>query len=142
MGNPDLTAAGTGGAIIGDTRLGGTGVVRYGAKQNYTGTTTVNAGTTLSMDFQYSGSNLTNLMPATSPLVLAGGTFTNTARNTTNFSQSVAGTTISPGGNSAIIAVNTATSNNILFNSGRHQPQHRRYGEFHPAGQRHPLGYP
>jgi autotransporter-associated beta strand protein len=119
LGNANMLGpAGSGGVIIGDTRLGGTGVVRFGAAQSFTASATVNAGSALAVDFSVPAANASNLYPASAPLVLAGGTFVTIGHATSNNSQAIGGVTIAPGGNSAITDNVNATANNIVLNLG------------------------
>src|SRR5205807_1281866 len=73
-----LGVTGTGGAILGDTRLGGTGATSYGEPQGYSGNTTINAGSTLNINPTQAPANnaglSTNWVPA-NQLNLNGGTF-------------------------------------------------------------------
>ena len=77
VGNPKVVQQGTTvtNVVIGATLVGGTGIVHYGAVMTTTGTTTINTGSTLDIDFPTTGT-LTNLMNVNSTLVLNGGTFT------------------------------------------------------------------
>ncbi len=103
--------------IIGDTRIGATGTVRYGIAQGYTGSTTVNAASNMVVDFSVPAANATNLYPAASQLVLAGGTFSTNGHATSTNSQTVNGLLVNPGQGS-VLANNNAIANNMLVNLG------------------------
>jgi fibronectin-binding autotransporter adhesin len=104
--------------VIGDTRVGVTGEVRYGAKMGNTGSTTVNAGSFLVTDYSVPAANTTNLYPAASQLILAGGTFATIGHaNSTNSQAFTNGVIINPG-QAQIVANNNSTANLMLIAMG------------------------
>jgi fibronectin-binding autotransporter adhesin len=121
VGNAVITNSGsvTNNVLVGDTRVGGSGEVRYGAQMTYTGTTTINAGSQLDMDF-LNASSATNLIPYSPTqggLIMNGGLFTLTGKANTTNSQQINGLTLNAGAASIQNNAN-ATSNPQLLTLG------------------------
>jgi fibronectin-binding autotransporter adhesin len=100
----------TANVLVGDTRLGGTGTIRYGTKMTYGGSTTINAGSTLAMDFVDSGANQSDLMPTGSALTMNGGVFAATGKASNTNVQHIGSLILNPG-SASIQANGNATSN-------------------------------
>lgn len=114
------STAGTGlisGAIVnsssGNTSLtkSGTGTWTLRGANGYTGTTSVTGGT-LALDFANAGT-ATNIISASSPLALGGGTLSVIGKASTINSQTFASTAVNAGGSVASIT-NDATANDVL----------------------------
>ena len=84
------------GTTVNSLTINGAGKVTLYGSSTFTGTLTVNAGSTLDLGSGGSGGSLNNTTGI--PLAMAGGTFTYTRVNgTTPVSQTITGTTLYPG---------------------------------------------
>jgi len=90
----------------GGITLNGPGTVTLASLNGFTGRTTVNDGT-LTLNYTAGGAPTTNMISASSPLTLGGGTLTITGASASN-TQAFAGTTLS-GGTSVVNATGSAT---------------------------------
>jgi fibronectin-binding autotransporter adhesin len=99
------------GAISGDLSVTkvGTGTQAFSGSNSYTGATTVNRGT-LKVDFSAAGGPATNIIPATSPLSLGGGTLQIVGDTVAGSAQTFASTTLSAGGSTISVAPVSGTN--------------------------------
>ena len=127
-GNAGLNVQGSQNGILGVVNLSGantfTGnLTLVGAALNvrntnsYTGTTTVTGGSALKIDFSQGAASTSNLINASSPLVLAdNSTLTVTGSAGLNNSQAFGGLTLNPG--AAAAAATIGTGGKVLVNLG------------------------
>jgi autotransporter-associated beta strand protein len=87
----------------------GTGIQTLSGTNGYTGTTTINGGGGIALDFS-AASTASNIISASSPLSLGGGTFRVTGKGSTVNSQTMASTTVGSGANAVTLNANSATS--------------------------------
>ena len=91
----------------------GTGIQTLSGTNGYTGTTTINGGGGIALNFS-AASTASNIISASSGLSLGGGSFRVTGKGSTVNSQTMASITVGSGANAVALDANSATS--LLLN--------------------------
>lgn len=109
-----INGAGTGTLSILKT---GSGTQILGSASTYTGSTTVAAGT-LQLDFNQPGAPTSQILSASTAVVMAGGTLSLTGSATAANSQTVQSLTASAGTSTISLTRNTTTTQDLVLNLG------------------------
>lgn len=109
-------ADGSGGGRLALTKAGA-GTQVLGAASTYTGATTVAQGS-LRLNFDAAGAPATNLLSASSPLILNGGTLALAGSAAVANGQTVNGLTVAAGSSTILLAAHATTPQNLLLDLG------------------------
>lgn len=109
-------ADGSGGGRLALTKAGA-GTQVLGAASTYTGATTVAQGS-LRLNFAAAGAPATNLLSASSPLVLNGGTLELAGSAAAASGQTVNGLTVAAGSSTVLLAAHATTPQDLLLDVG------------------------